>query len=552
VLQLNFVVKHCNVLFSTLEKNAVIDLTRTRNQLLETIEASPTAGIFLKEATDPRMLTADAHLLIRGHTRKELFALLKVVLSERFIQVPRPQLMQDLLAPLRNALGNAWKHGNERDPAKSIQVECEFSDKGCLIAITDEGAGFDADIVAGQMREPAAAVTDRGAGFRNFERAHSLVSYENGGRTTLLCFRPEHGTCDDSCVPSSPERTPLPSRVLDGEWMRCRLSAELPEINQGGVTLEECHVYPGAGRGSDLCGIRYILQIRKPAEGSPEARILTGRMHATEAEAEAEFRNATRLAHLPQSKQFRIPRAVARLADEPGLVLFDFDPWLSLGEYFDDRGTTEVICRCAERLGETLAVLHKSEIRLPQPEYEPLSARFRLTCASIMSVLEISRHDADLVRRFHAIADCAVRLCGPLEKRVPVPVHGALGWDSIYYGVDGRFYLYRLENCRLSDPGVDLGGFLAGLLLFTAQRDDEESWRLGREAFLRSYDSAFGAVTDRENLRAWIAITMVNRFGCHLQRLPADSAGPFPAFDPSTSVPLLISRCETVLYGSAF
>jgi hypothetical protein len=59
-------------------------------------------------------------------------------------------------------------------------------------------------------------------------------------------------------------------------------------------------------------------------------------------------------------------------------------------------------------------------------------------------------------------------------------------------------------------------------------------------------------VTDRENLRAWIAITLVNRFGCHLQRLPADSPGPFPAFDPSTSVPLLISRCETVLYGSAF
>src|SRR2546425_3132243 len=50
------------------------------------------------------------------------------------------------------------------------------------------------------------------------------------------------------------------------------------------------------------------------------------------------------------------------------------------------------------------------------------------------------------------------------QPQPPVPIHGALGWDCIRYGVDGDFYLYRFDSCRLSDPRLDLGGFLADLL----------------------------------------------------------------------------------------
>src|SRR5207249_1648714 len=45
-----------------------------------------------------------------------------------------------LLSPLKNALGNAYKHGNRRGRAKSISVEIVLTRKGALIAMTDEGA----------------------------------------------------------------------------------------------------------------------------------------------------------------------------------------------------------------------------------------------------------------------------------------------------------------------------------------------------------------------------------------------------------------------------
>jgi hypothetical protein len=499
-------------------EGCVIDLTCTRDRLLGEIDAPAPLGPPLAYATDPGVLAGEARLLIRGHTRKELFALLKVVLSERFIEVPRPQLIRDLLVPLKNALGNAWKHGNHSDPAKSIQVECVFSRKGCLIAIGDEGSGFDVRVALRRVRDAG----DRGAGFRNLARAHSLVSYEDGGRTVLLCFRPE-------------------MEGLDAGACGTCIAAEIPELRQlfrqQGATLEACHVYPGQGRGSDGCGMRYILQIRRSGAGSPETRILTGKLHASEAEAEAEFNNATRLGGLLCSRQFLIPRAVARPASEPRLVLHDFDPWLNLGEYFADRGTTEVIRHCSERVGQALAMLHQSRIPLPEAGRELFPQRI---------IMGLER-EPDLLRRFRAIVQCIERRLKSVPPREPVPVHGALRWHSIHYGVDGRFYLHGLGNCRLSDPALDLGAFLADLRLFTAQRGDEEAWRLGCEAFLGSYNSVSGAETNRETLRAWIAVTLVDRLEGLLSSTKSVSA-----FEPRSSVPLLISQCERVLDGSAF
>src|SRR5204863_3675665 len=135
----------------------------------------------------------------------------------------------------------------------------------------------------------------------------------------------------------------------------------------------------------------------------------------SEAEAEAEFENTARLAGLLSSKQFRIPHAVARPGSEPRLVLLDFDPWLSLGEYFADRGTTEVICRSVERLGQTLATLHRSSVSLPRAGSEMAAKRTRLIAAC----------PAELAMRFHAIAECAKQRLASLPRQEPVPVHGA-------------------------------------------------------------------------------------------------------------------------------
>src|SRR5438093_10097880 len=101
----------------------MIDLSRTRAELLAEINAPHPLNAPLSDLTDPRVASVDAHLRVCGHGRDDLFPLLKLALSERFAAMPRLQLIRDLLIPLRNALGNAYKHGNGRNPAKVISVE---------------------------------------------------------------------------------------------------------------------------------------------------------------------------------------------------------------------------------------------------------------------------------------------------------------------------------------------------------------------------------------------------------------------------------------------
>src|SRR6266508_617242 len=121
----------------------MIDLRLNRARLLAEIGAADAAEEPPHDIADPRAATADACVSVSGNGRADLFSRLKAALSGRFAAVPRPQFLQDLLIPLRNALGNAFKHGNGQDPAKAISVELVLARKGALIAITDEGAGFD-------------------------------------------------------------------------------------------------------------------------------------------------------------------------------------------------------------------------------------------------------------------------------------------------------------------------------------------------------------------------------------------------------------------------
>src|SRR5437667_12492053 len=119
----------------------MIDLSRNKTELLAEIEAAEPQGEPLSDLTDPRVATGDAHVRGLGHATKYLFPLVKLALSGRFALVPRPQLNRDLLIPLRNALGNAYKHGNAKSPAGAISVGIVLSRVGALVTVTDEGSG---------------------------------------------------------------------------------------------------------------------------------------------------------------------------------------------------------------------------------------------------------------------------------------------------------------------------------------------------------------------------------------------------------------------------
>ena len=514
----------------------MIDITCTRAQLLAELEAQGPGAVGPIPSKGP--LPAYAHLLLSGHSVSETFSLLKAELSERFAGVPRPQLIRDLLAPLKNALGNAYKHGNRRDRAKSISVQIVLTRKGALIAITDEGSGFDVASTLRASREGQRAASDRGAGFRNLDRAQSIVCYEDDGRTILLCFRPEVGSTEPAQSPDHPDRDPALLRLLDPEWMRRDLSRELSDFRNDQSNLRKCRPYPAQGLANDLCGIRYVLEIGRPGDRPPETRTLTGRIHWEASEAEADFEAATKLYEALHSSQLRIPRPVARLEGEPQLVLYDFDPWMNLWEYLDDRGTPDVLRSCADRVGLALATLHQSRIPLPMAETRSLAERFRLTCARVSRNLLAVGFDIDVARRARAILRSIEERFDMLESREMTPTHSSLGWDCIHYAVDRGFYLYRFESCRLSHPELDLGAFLADLLLFSGARNDEETSCIGREAFLCRYEASTNQPTGAETLRTSIAVALLDRLDHPVRYLDPDSR--FYA-------DLVIGQCERVL-----
>jgi hypothetical protein len=498
----------------------MIDLTRTREEFLAEIEAPNPEKDPLGDITDPRIASADVHIRVGGHRRRDLFSLLKLALSERFATVPRSELFRDVIGPLKHALGNACKHGNGRDPAKAILVEIVLTRKGALFAITDEGSGFDVVRTFQRFQEQQAYFTNYGCGFRNLHAAMSTVSYEHDGRTVLLCYRPaeDRGPGTSPALDYSSGETPedqsasrtigrVTPLVLDSEWIRTCLPDEVPEFGDGRARLESCRVYAAHGEAGDEVGHRYVLRVA----GRVNPRVLTARLHATEAAARADFDAATELYDAKVSIRVRIPRPVARLTREPRIVLYDFDAWMNLWEYLIYRGTVSSARKFSERMGHLLAALHTSRVVLPGmaagavgETLEPIIARAESTLGTLPS-------GSDLVNRFRDCVEQHKERSASWMRSTVAPIHGALGWDCVHYGVDGVFYLYRFENCRRSDPGLDLGGFAADLLCFTLATSDAGAYRVCRDEFLSQYNSEAEHPIREDDLRLYIVLALCER-----------------------------------------
>jgi anti-sigma regulatory factor (Ser/Thr protein kinase) len=506
----------------------MIDHTRTRAGLLAEIEATEPASVPLSQITDLRVATSDARVCLKDHAQGELFPPLKLALSERFAWLPREQLIRDLLFPLKSALGNASKHGNGSDPAKVISVELVLTQKGAFLAVTDEGAGFDVAHTFRCFQDQQGYFVNQGAGFRSLHRAKSTVSYENGGRTLLLCFRaapdPDltspasaEGTFSSEVERGAPVHGPISGedralpKILDADWIQTCLSAEVPEFSNTGVRIESCRVYASGGRASDHCGNRYVLRVSRQDGGLSEKRTLTGRFHATEVAAAADLEAATLLFGAEISKSVLIARPVARPAREPRLVLYEFDPWMSLWEYLVWRRSRKALRHCTEGIARALARLHGSQIQFhggePDPEAEGLAAMVGRAEATLQALPSSSEFAQPFRRLVQLMQEQTANRCPP----TPAPILGAFGWDRIHYGVDSRFYLHGFETSRQGDPGLDLGGFAADLLCFTLTNHDEELFRTCHDAFLTNYNSKATRPMDEANLDFYIALGLIER-----------------------------------------
>jgi len=462
----------------------MIDLSRTRGELLAEIGAGDPASLPAMDILEVGIATEAARVSVLGHGSEDLFPFLNVVFSERYAAVPRLQLIRDLLMPLKHALGNALKHGNGGDPAMTVSVEILLTLKGVLFAITDEGQGFDVPLTLRRLQEKGAYFKNHGTGFRNLHRATSAVSYENGGRTVLLCFRRAAADPDGSAGKplggghASPE-------LLDPAWVQTCLRDALPELGEGRSRIESCRVYAVGGPGRDDSRYRCVLRLACAGGRTPQTRVLSARIHSTEEAAEADLEAASRLQEVRFSESVRVLRPVARLAGEPTLVLYDLNPLMDLREYLSYRGSLKSLRHCARRFGEALGCLHRSRIVLPRPGHER-SAR----------------------------------------RRPSVPTLGGFSWDDVYYGVNNRFYLSRFEACRRSDPGIDLGGFAAELLSFIhtrfADEDREEVYRHCRTAFLEEYNSKAEHWVSEEDLGFYASLALCD---C-IRRAPPGTESP--------------------------
>jgi hypothetical protein len=375
----------------------MIDLGCTRREMLAEIGASA-APDSLAEPSDPRFPGCeDARLVVAGRPRRELFRLLEFALTARFADAPRSERIRDLLVPLRCALGNAHKHGNRRDRSRRIEVEVVTSRRGALLAIHDEGEGFDAPSTVERMRGGSRYFSQQGSGLQAFENASSRIGWEAGGRTLLIRVLP---SCEHGGFGSGRTEAARIARALDAELPSGCRDADASELEPGGVIVE-------AGDAPAPLRVRCMLRECRPGDALPAVRILSGRLFADEASARAELLAAAQLHQDLAETEIGIPGPMGPLRNEPRLALYDFDPWLDLGEYLAQRGAGAVP-GAARRIGSLLAALHRSGAA---PAEEALRPDFALRC--------------------------------------------------IHYGVDGRFSLDRFAGLGGLRPGIDPGALLA-------------------------------------------------------------------------------------------
>jgi serine/threonine-protein kinase RsbW len=109
----------------------------------------------------------------------------------------------DISIALREALANAIIHGNESDPGKRVLVRCyTHEDLGLLVAIRDEGKGFDPDDVP-DPRNAERIHLHHGRGVFMMRELMDQVMHRKGGREVVLYKKRSKGNSDDS-GPSRP------------------------------------------------------------------------------------------------------------------------------------------------------------------------------------------------------------------------------------------------------------------------------------------------------------------------------------------------------------
>jgi serine/threonine-protein kinase RsbW len=95
----------------------------------------------------------------------------------------------NILIALTEAFQNALEHGNKKDPSKMIKVVFESKPKGLSFTVTDEGDGFDPDLVPDPLDLDETADTEKGRGIFLMKALSDKMEVADEGRSVEMFFR---------------------------------------------------------------------------------------------------------------------------------------------------------------------------------------------------------------------------------------------------------------------------------------------------------------------------------------------------------------------------
>lgn len=88
------------------------------------------------------------------------------------------------------AVNNAILHGNRGDLNKRVKITFKECDSSYEISISDEGNGFDYEMVP-DPRDPANLLKESGRGIFIMKQYSSAIQFLDGGATVILSFNKE-------------------------------------------------------------------------------------------------------------------------------------------------------------------------------------------------------------------------------------------------------------------------------------------------------------------------------------------------------------------------
>jgi anti-sigma regulatory factor (Ser/Thr protein kinase) len=98
---------------------------------------------------------------------------------------PTPRTQFRLCTVLAEAVANAMLYGNGSDPARRVVVEVELDDQQMVIAVSDEGEGFDHNVIPLPIGDESRQST-RGRGLFMIHRLADHVAFNERGNTIWM------------------------------------------------------------------------------------------------------------------------------------------------------------------------------------------------------------------------------------------------------------------------------------------------------------------------------------------------------------------------------